>query len=176
VNRVCPFDSTNCDSFLEWEGFQTTDSSFWGVRDTHCFGIASFQNAGLRIEQGSINAMYPFYVSSVLDSSNKVALDSNGLYKLRFNLYANNGTVNMLQGNNCPDGICNGVQIGIEIPDSAGTGHDMRWYSGTGSIFGSSMYIEFCRNDHPQHFFDWRIPGRNWAGKVLFAPEAGQRV
>ncbi len=144
VNMTCPYDSSNFDGFLEWEGFQTTDSSYWGTRDTHCFGIAALPNAGLSIDQGSINPIYPFYVSSVLDSSNKVALDSNGLYKLSFNIYANNGMINMLQGNNCPDGICNGVQIGIEIPDSAGTGHEIRWYSGAGSIFGNSMYVEFC--------------------------------
>jgi hypothetical protein len=144
VNQVCTYDSTPFEGFLEWEGFQTTDSSYWGTRDTHCFDIAAGPGSGLQVDLNSINAAYPIFVASLLDSSNKVALDSNGLYKMGIGLYSSNGNMNMLQGNNCPDGICNGVQIGIEIPDSAGTGYEFRWYSGTASIFGSYMNVEFC--------------------------------
>lgn len=55
-------------------------------------------------------------------------------------------TVDLNYGNNCADGLCSGVLLGIEIPDSANTGTDMRWYQGnlTEQLWWSDIEAHFC--------------------------------
>lgn len=142
---LCPYDSSNFNGFNEWEGFQTADSSYWGVRDTHCTEIASPPAQQLSVFLDGGITTHPTFVASKLDSLSAVQLDSNGMYKVTFYLFGND-SLRLLLGSNCPEGLCSGMQVGIEIPDSSGTGTDMRWYSGSGTLdfTGSILSVEFC--------------------------------
>lgn len=142
---ICPYDSSNYEGFLEWEGFQTWDSSYAGPRDSHCLEIATPPAQQLSVFlDGGIQTL-PTFIASQLNDSNKVLLDSNGLYKVSFYAYGND-SMRLLLTSMCPDGLCTGIQIGIEIPDSNGTGTDIRWYMGTATLDFSTTFleVEFC--------------------------------
>lgn len=126
----------------EWESYQTLDSTWTGPHDSACFSLVPTAPNGVYLPLPAISDTLPFYVRSLLDSSNAVALDSNTLYKVFVSQYALSGPVQFLPGNNCKEDLCNGMMLGIQIPDSAGTGTAMRWYKGYGTDNGYAY--EFC--------------------------------
>lgn len=144
---ACPWDTSGQTlnyAFQEWRGFQTLDSTHWGPRDTNCFDISSFTGNGLRIAFDDLDTTIPIYIVSQLDSANKVPLDSNTLYRFSANFQAAQNA-QLMDGITCPEDVCTGMQIGIEIPDSMGTGTDIRWYKGY-SQYGVQGFFsfEFC--------------------------------
>lgn len=145
MTYLCPYDSTNFNGFDEWVGFQTADSSYWGVRDSHCTEIASPPAQELSVFLDGGITTHPTFVASKLDSLNAVLLDSNGLYKVTLDLYAND-SLRLLLGSSCPEGLCSGMQLGIGIPDSSGSGTIIRWYAGSGTLdfSGTTLRVEFC--------------------------------
>ena len=145
VEVPCAVSSDTIDGFLEWSAYQTTDSSAWGPKDSICFDYGSVGNNRLELDLGQTNPALPIFIRSKLDTNNQVLLDSNTLYKVQFSFSSLPfSTPNLLLGTNCPDDLCSGVSIGIEIPDSAGTGKETRWYAGEFTDNGPYWNVEFC--------------------------------
>jgi hypothetical protein len=130
--------------FTEWSAFQTTDSSIWGPLDTSCFDIRNPSFPSFEVQLSQTNPTLPVFLQANLDTTNMVPLDSNSLYRLSFVVYSQLGQPSFLAGTNCPDDLCSGLSIGIEIPDSAGTGRAMRWYAGELVNDGFGLRAEFC--------------------------------
>lgn len=103
---------------------------------------------------GQTNPTLPVFLQATLDTSNKVLLDSNALYRLRFVVSGTDFT-SFLTGTNCPDELCSGLTVGIEVPDSAGTGHVIRWYTGEIEQSFYDLRAEFC-------FPTERFPNQNF--------------
>jgi hypothetical protein len=141
---ACPATGGTYNGFDEWSAFQTTDSSVWGPHDTSCFNIATLPFAGMSIDLGQTDPSLPLFVQARLDSTNMVLLDTNSLYRLTFDVFCQNGVPAILTGTNCPDDLCSGLSLGVEIPDSAGTGHTIRWYTGEITQNGSFLKAAFC--------------------------------
>lgn len=125
TNKPCPNDTTvSVLSFNEWEAYQTTNDEWDGPRDTACFWIGNFGSAQIRLDDAVPGK--PIFFRQVLDSANKILLQPNEFYSVEYQLNIGNLTFDLSA--TCPNGVCTGIMAGIEIPDSAGTGTDMRWH------------------------------------------------
>lgn len=139
---VCPYDSTSHWGFDEWRAFQTDDSTRWGQRDSLCIPTGTPSITGAAIRVNDIDLTRPVYLDAILaDSGVYVNLDSNSLYKVSVNHYPNNPS-NWDWGTGCKEDLCSGMELGVEIPDSAGTGVETRWYKHQPMM--NQAYYEFC--------------------------------
>ena len=139
----CPLDTTqSIATFTEWEAYQTTDDFWNGTKDSsRCFDIGipiSFFGCNIFLSQS--DSTRAVFLRLKLVATNRILLDSNALHKLMFSGYLSSG-LQLNTNDTCPDGYCSGVMVGIEIPDSAGTGSAMRWYD-AGITAGG--FLEFC--------------------------------
>jgi hypothetical protein len=135
IKAACDFNSSHIIyTFKEWEGYQTYDSLWWGLRDTaSCFDIADTANSNHygKIYYDEVNKNESVFIHSRLTDSTTIALDTNQIYQLSLDFLTSTGDYSLIDtSGNCPDNLCSGLQIGIQIPDSFGTGKTMRWYSG----------------------------------------------
>ncbi len=132
--QSCPHDSSEeVLTFPRWEGYQTTNGEWDGQIDTTvCIDIAhpdtnQWQRA-LKIDYSQINPNKPVFIRAQLNDSNKVLLDSNSVYRLHFEY--KNGSLNSYHldtSQNCANYLCSGTLVGVQIPNSTGTGDTMRW-------------------------------------------------
>lgn len=141
VEQACYYDTLQVDSvFPDWDAFQTIDSTRWGARDSNCFSTAFPPSGNAILRWQDLDHNKPVYFNSrLVQDSITVALDSNSLYRVEVN--ANSWPLQLQSDTLCKEGLCSGMELGIEIPDSAGTGFEIRWYRGY-SIFNGST--EFC--------------------------------
>jgi hypothetical protein len=142
---TCAYDTagTTVINFVtDWEGYLSMDSTWTGPHDSVCVDLAPFSTFGIALPLPQLNVNRPLYIRSLLDSVNEVALDSNALYKVFVSQIGVPGPLNLIEGDTCKEDFCNGMRIGIRIPDSAGTGSAMRWYTGY-EVSGGNTY-EFC--------------------------------
>ena len=139
----CPHNTTqSIVTFSEWEAYQTTNDFWNGTKDSSmCFDIGNpaGQN-GCNIILSQSDSTRAVFLRLKLDATNRILLDSNALHKLMFSGYLPSG-LQLNTNDTCQDGYCSGVMVGIEIPDSAGTGSAMRWYDA--GITAGGM-LEFC--------------------------------
>lgn len=172
TNTKCPYDTSVATlEFPDWEVYQTTNGKWDGPRDsTFCYSLAtstgSFQG---NLAGDSMTVGVPVFIRAKFDSTNKVALDSHKLYRFNADFYGAT-QVNTMLGDTCPDGACSGVRVGIEIPDSAGTGTDIRWYDHS-MKFTNNAPTDFCVATE-------KFDGENFLREVIFkltlsAPTSG---
>ena len=150
VTINCPLDTTHSIiTFAEWEAYQTSNDLWNGTKDSsHCFDIDNPANFyGSRILLSQSDSTHAVFLRLKLDGTNRILLDSNSLHKLDFDSYPSQG-LHLDTGNACPDGYCSGVLVGVEIPDSAGTGTAMRWYDA--GIVGGKLRFCFATEYFPQ--------------------------
>ena len=139
---VCPYDSSTYWGFDEWSAFQTDDSTRWGTKDSFCISPSPFpvNNAALRVRDYDITK--PVYLDANLEADSiYVTLDSNNLYRFSVSQFFTN-TTRWEFGTNCKEDLCTGLELGIQIPDSAGTGFTTRWYKHEPDPFSNSY--AFC--------------------------------
>ena len=116
-------------TFKQWEGYQTLNNKWDGPRDTSaCFNIAR-NNYDPSIDFAEVQNDKAVFIRAMLNDSNKIALDSNELYHYRVYFYFPSELIGKIDTSaNCPDNVCSGVLIGIQIPADSGKGTAMRWY------------------------------------------------
>lgn len=168
LTDTCRFDSmTRLTTVEDWVAFQTLDSTRWGPQDSTCIPTATaaiFAQGFLR--GNDLDRSLPVYFNASLkDRGVTVPLDSNNLYKVWFNGFSPQPDMWRF-ASDCKEDFCSGIEIGIEIPDSAGTGTTTRWYSAPASAYN---YGEFC---FPTEYFpSGNNIARFWA---KFTPEQPQ--
>ena len=126
----CPFDpSQTVETYVNWLLYQTIDNTWSGVMDSSiCISYGeNGPNEGIDLSTVDINRS--IFIRSKMNDDTKRQLNKNALYTVAGNIRINTGWVEeFIGGVDCPDGFCTGLIIGIEIPDSSGTGTNMRWY------------------------------------------------
>ena len=145
--RPCPFDTTQ--SLLQadhWVIYQTLNDKWNGIVDSSkCIGVTLLDTVGigqLVIELDQVDIAKPVFVRSLMDDSTKVLLKSNWIYSAQSGMTASDDAFGNFSPN-CANGFCSGVFWGIEVPDSAGTGTDLRIYS-DGIQSGSNLTMFTC--------------------------------
>lgn len=143
VTEPCPYDSSVLYTHpSQWNAFQTLDSTRWGPIDSSCIpSDVPGMTTGAFIRGGDLNRDLPVYFNAALKSNgSSVALDSNALYKINFSGFPSPFTM-WQYGDTCKEEFCSGMELGVEIPDSAGTGTTTRWYN---MAFDNFFGGEFC--------------------------------
>lgn len=147
VETPCPSDTTTIIyTFANWEVYQTEDDTWYGPRVPACIEVSSV-NWNAHIMTENLLPDKAIFIRCKLDESNKILLSENSVYQLEYffkNFVANNALDTTFA---CPGGMCTGVGLGIQIPDSTGTSFDKRWYkSPTRNFIDSFSSEEYVSN------------------------------
>lgn len=140
----CPNDSSQTiRTFQGWEGYQTLNDLWDGPRDTaHCIDLwvpqGNYITPMIQFDQADIG--HPVFLRAKLDSTTAIALDSNTIYSMSAEPYFSSG---LPDTSTCPGGPCTGMLVAVRVPDSAGTGHVLRWHDGPYEIDGYPP-IDMC--------------------------------
>ncbi len=138
----CKYDSSvTIQSSSNWEVYQTQNDRWDGEIDSsRCI---SFKNS--KINVADIDPQKPVFVRYIMPTPNFHILWKNQLWANRYSpLSISGNTTFLLADSTCPDQLCTSVRMGIEIPDSAGTGTDIRWYSGNFARDPITFETGFC--------------------------------
>lgn len=144
VSIPCPNDSAQLiRTFLGWEAYQTQNDIWDGPRDTvHCIDlwvpVGNFIEPHIQFDQADID--HPVFLRALLDSASAIALESNTIHAISAEPYFSQGQPDI---STCPGGPCTGMLVAVRVPDSAGTGHVMRWHDGRYDI-DAYPPIELC--------------------------------
>ena len=153
--RPCLVDSTQLiNQFTDWDFYKTTNDEWDGPLDSTFCGAV---NPNGEIDLSTIGTGETFFVRYRFDDNNKAWLSNDRLHAAGFVTFLD--SLNYINtGNNCNGNLCSSVMVGVEIPDSAGTGTDMRWYEqvpSSSSVFSDSFSAHFC------------VPTENFANNYL---------
>ncbi len=122
--RNCAYnDSTSLYLPVGWELYRTLNDQWNGVRDsTECIGLVEQEGlAVLPIED--ISTDRPIFLRALITDENKPLLLPDWLYSLSF------GTGNNMSiEDDCSDGSCSKLIVGVEIPNADTTGTSLRIY------------------------------------------------
>ena len=120
----CPTDSNILIRTKQyWEAYQTSNDLWDGPRDSSCISLRDNSNIGTRILFSEIDTSKIVFVRWVYDTV--YPLDTNNLFNLTAQIGWNDYQ-NLRLDNTCSGGICSGIQLGIQIPDSTGNSNDLR--------------------------------------------------
>ena len=136
----CPYDDTQIiEVATYWEAYQTLDNSWNGVIDsTICINVAGVpEGFHIQIPLDDIDPERTLFFRCQLDEDNKVLLAPNMVYGADNIIVKTSDGVTLQADSLCETNFCNDVLMGIQIPDSSGTGFDMRWHES--EIFYSTV-------------------------------------
>ncbi len=127
----CPFDSSVTINQTEyWMVYQTQNGKWNGEIDsTRCISLEEVDN-DLEIDLTQIDPSKPLFVKSLMDDDTKILLEPNTLYNTSFHFRKSDVTLLNLN-EDCANGLCSGLIVGIEIPDSTGLDTALRMHSTT---------------------------------------------
>lgn len=95
----------------------------------------------------------PIFLRADLSGANIYLLQPNSVYSAEASTFSS-ATVPLKGGTDCPENICSGLIIGIEVPDSTGNGTAMRWYTDIPTTDSTLNFFSTCV---PTEYFD-----ENW--------------
>lgn len=129
---LCATDTTDTTTFyrqfLNWEVYQTLDSTWNGPRDSNCLNLWEPGIPGqLLLELDNIDPNLPLYIRAVIDPAQTATLNANDVLRSEV-AWLVDGSGTLSQNTNCPDGLCSGTIVQFQIPDSAGTGDTIRQF------------------------------------------------
>jgi len=139
---TCPFDSTQ--TILtpkHWFAYQTQNSKWDGPMDSTCLTFKDTLNQ-LFVELDQVDISKPIFIKSLMDDSTKVLLEKNQVYEANARMSFGDLTFPNFSPN-CENGLCTGILVGIEIPDSTGTGTDLR-INVDPATFGGDNFYTLC--------------------------------
>lgn len=123
----CPYDSTlNVSTIDNWTAYQTLNDEWDGVIDSSLCLSLSIKNNTPSVDAGIYDGSRRVFLNYNLDNTAHL-LNPNSIF--RATLKANGNIAS--SDSSCIGGYCNFFRLGIEIPDSAGTGFNKRWYNST---------------------------------------------
>jgi type IX secretion system substrate protein len=144
VNSItCPFD--NNETILTpdyWIIYQTQNGQWDGIVDsTKCISVTQ-DGFNVKIALDQIDISKPLFIRCQLDDNNKILLEPNSLFNASFQ-FSVAPEVQLNLNEDCDNGLCSGLILGVEIPDSSGLGTDLRMYS-TSAISSFFCDASFC--------------------------------
>ncbi|NJN77925.1 MAG: hypothetical protein HC803_05985 [Saprospiraceae bacterium] len=140
--QTCPYDSTQTNlMYDDWEVYKTLDNTWNGTVDSSF--CPSISPTSFYLDLTSLGAGETVFIRYKFTDSTKILLDENALYSTAvYGNSANNTNFTNLSVN-CQNDMCTGVFLGIDIPDSAGTGRNLRWYQAAPDSFSMAFYGDF---------------------------------
>lgn len=141
----CPFDPTvTVKAYVGWQIYQTLDGSWQGPIDSNrCISIASNTSKGISLQGANLDL--PIFLKVKFTDDNKIPLEKNQLYNASIYELYNTNEVELVNGIGCQDNLCSGILVGVEIPDSTGTGTFIRWYTDIPNTYQTNnIYFETC--------------------------------
>ncbi|MCC6723791.1 MAG: hypothetical protein IT258_04735, partial [Saprospiraceae bacterium] len=142
---ACPYDnSVTVTAYKDWMMYQTLDGTWDGPIDsTICISLKNTPSEGIDLQ--TVDLTRPIFLRNALNDNNKILLTSDALYTASaFTADAPTIDATYRTGTDCPDNICSGIIMAIEIPDETGTSTQLRWYTDIPGGGGSSGYFETC--------------------------------
>lgn len=141
VDTVCPFDdAVLLHTAKGWTAYQTLDNTYNGPVDSSwCISLkANDAWPDFSFAPTAFDTSRSIFIRADLNDSNKIALEADKVYGIYTSMigYAENADYSTA----CPELICSGVIIGVEIPDSTFTTTTKRWHF----INGSAFEYQFC--------------------------------
>ncbi len=139
--QTCLTDSTKkVKTISKWMAYQTTDGTWFGPIDsTRCISMKDTitgQHAELDLEQLDPNE--PLYVRYRFDGDYPLLPSDTVLSLSAYTSFSTGLPIETSTG--CSSEVCTGLQLGIEIPDSSGTGKTTRMYNlPSSSSYGFSI-------------------------------------
>ncbi len=125
INAVCTNDLTVITLPEFWDIYQTENDKWDGpVDSTFCIGITNFN----RIQLEQIDPNRALFIRYQFTDANKVPLEPHATYRFASTSYINNSNI-IDYGIECENDLCTGIILGVEIPDSSGTGNAMRYHT-----------------------------------------------
>ena len=123
--RPCLVDSTQMvNQFDEWDFYKTTNNEWNGTLDSTFCGEVKVDGT---IDLTSIGDGETFFIRYHFNDTNKIFAYQNELFAAGLVSFVD--SINQINlGNNCNGNFCTSVMLGLEIPDSLGTGTDIRWH------------------------------------------------
>lgn len=142
--QTCEYDPTQMIISLEdWEVYQTLNGEWDGPRDSSIcinFEIDSTQNfERYFLPFSELNLNQPLFMKKLFDDN--INLDSNSIYNIRPSWHTK-GDVEINLNNDCPNDICSGMLIGLEIPDSTNTTTFLEWHQY--NFNNGTFYADYC--------------------------------
>lgn len=140
--RPCPWDSTvSMFTSTNWDAYQTLNDHWDGPIDSsRCIPITT-----ARLNLADIDPAKPVFIRYRIPNPNSFPLNPNKLYINNYNPPSLSGNSTfLLADSTCPDQQCTSLHLGIQIPDSFGTGTDTRWYRGNFSRDPFIQQTGFC--------------------------------
>lgn len=139
---TCLYDATqNVYVIPQWEVYQTTNDLWDGQRDTtHCIDAYTLgSGTTMTIPLLDIDPTKGLFVKSSISNGNAYPLLKNNIYRESLDYYGANfiDTASI-----CPEFVCTGAFIGVNIPDSTGLDTVIRWHKGI--ITNNGQGPEFC--------------------------------
>ena len=109
----------------DWDIYQTIDDQWDSpVDSSKCFSVTDL-GASARLPLDEVDPQRPLFFRAKFDP---IELNPDWPHDIHFSINAPFGDPTLNTGTDCPNGLCSGLLIGVEIPDEAGTGTVLRSY------------------------------------------------
>jgi hypothetical protein len=149
--QICPYDSTQTNlMYDDWEVYKTLDNTWNGTIDSSFCATLSLPYNYLDLTNLVVGETV--FIRHKFTDSTKILLQENTLYSTAVYGSSSSNFTNLSV--NCPNDMCTGVFLGIDIPDSARTGRDLRWYQAAPDSLDMAWHGDF--NTHfcsPTEYF-----------------------
>lgn len=141
----CPFDpNITIKAYKDWALYQTLDDHWDGPMDSSICISLSASNPAQGIDLQTVDLSKPVFARCKFTEANKLWLYPDFLFNISASTYNPNNPIFLQGGTNCTDNMCSGMYIGIQVPDEAGTGTNMRWYKDIPISDTTITYFETC--------------------------------
>ena len=148
----CPFDAAKTiKAYKNWLIYQTMDGTWSGQIDSsRCISLANSPSDGILLQD--VDLSRPVFLRSKFTQTSPAYLEKNMLYITYAGISWQSTNYGLLSGSNCPENLCSGIFVGIEIPDSTGLGTAIRWYTDIADSNTANGTFETCI---PTEYFDY---------------------
>ena len=149
----CPFDnSVTIEKYEDWIIYQTLGGAWDDPIDSSiCTDIKQITSSWRwEIDLETIDPTRPIFIRSTASIGQ---LSSNVLYGAIADFIPSEG-ITLNHADTCANGVCTGLIVQIEIPDSTGNGFAIREYKAVDPYVGYSGYLETCI---PTEYFDYNV-------------------
>jgi hypothetical protein len=141
----CPFDpSSTVQAYKDWVLYQTLDDHWDGPIDSSVCISLSASNPAQGIDLHTVELSKPVFARCKFTEANKVWLYPDFLFNVSASTYNPNNPIFLQGGPNCTDNMCSGMYIGIQVPDEAGSGTNIRWHKDIPISDTTITYFETC--------------------------------
>ncbi len=155
VDTVCPWnDLVSINTTVGWIAYQTTDNTYNGPVDSNiCVSLKVIPGfSGMSFAPEDFDTTRALFLKADLNAANKIPLETDASYMVYEDLAGYIPSLDLTT--DCPETMCTGMIIGVEIPDSTFTGTTTRWtFVNSASFEGgfcfptekfSDMYLTDC--------------------------------